>query len=232
MEIYLLDSYIREFESVVLSVCGNKIFLDRTAFYPESGGQPCDRGFILRDKEEFPVVFVNKISSTISHEVSVEGLHEGDRVTGKIDWSRRYLFMRYHTACHILSGVINKETGAQITGNQIDSDKTRIDFSLENFNKEEIKKYEDKVNNLIKQSLPVSVKFLSREKALEIPSVVKLRMQLPEEIKEVRIIEIEGFDQQACGGTHVKNTSEINQIEIIKAENKGKANRRIHFKIK
>lgn len=233
MKIYETDSYVREFEATVVGVSGNKVFLDKTAFYPEGGGQPCDTGFIFRDKEKFPVVSVNKTpEGSISHEVSSEGLKEGDSVFCRIDWARRYLFMRYHTACHLLSGVINKETGAQITGNQISEDKTRIDFSLENFNKAEIKKYEDKVNSLIEQNLPVNVKFLPREEAFKIPSIVKLRMNLPEEIKEVRVIEIEGFDMQACGGTHVRNTSEVGKIEITKIENKGKANRRIQFKLK
>lgn len=230
---YLRDSYLKELKAEVVKANGKYVVLDRTIFYPKSGGQPWDTGEVIRmsDGRVFKVIFVGKFEGDISHELDREGLKPGDRVRCKIDWERRYLFMRYHTACHVLSGVIHKETQALITGNQIDTEKTRIDFSLENFDRDEIRGFEEKANQVIERGLPVSINFVSREEVTGNPELVKLAKGIPESIKTIRIIEIKGFDRQACGGTHVKNTKEIGKIRIIKAENKGKNNRRIYFKL-
>ncbi|MBI4176126.1 MAG: alanyl-tRNA editing protein, partial [Candidatus Aenigmarchaeota archaeon] len=146
-----------------------------------------------------------------------------------IDWERRYRLMRYHTGSHILDGVVQKATGALVTGNQLAIDKTRIDFALENFDKGMLKDFEDKANEIISRNLPVHIKFLTREEVLKRPEMIKLAMGLPENQAEFRIIEIEGFDSQPCGGTHLKNTGEVGRIRITGAENKGKSNRRISF---
>lgn len=232
-ELYLKDCYLKEFEATVESVKDDKfVVLDRTAFYPKSGGQPHDTGVIVRDDEEFPVVFVGKFDGTVSHEVSKVGLKEGDRVKGIIGWDRRQLFTKYHTACHILSAIIHDETGAKISGNQLAENKTRVDFNLENFDREQIKAYESKVNRIIDMNIPVDISLLSREEAFSIPSVVKLKDAFPPELEEIRVISIEDVDRQACGGTHVSNTGEIPHIEIFKAENKGKNNRRVYFRFR
>ncbi|AKB85576.1 alanyl-tRNA editing protein AlaXM [Methanococcoides methylutens] len=229
--LYLKDCYVREFEATVLSVTDDKfVVLDRTAFYPKSGGQPYDTGVLISDGKEYKVVFVGKFEGQISHEVSEPGLKEGDKVKGIIDWDRRTLFMNYHTASHILSAIIHNETGAKISGNQIAEEKTRVDFNLENFDREQIGSYEAKVNEVIDRGINVKIDILPREEALTIPSVVKLKDAFPPEIEEIRVIRIPEIDDQACGGTHVKNTGEIPHIEIFKAENKGKNNRRIYFR--
>jgi misacylated tRNA(Ala) deacylase len=228
------DCYLKEFKATVASVNNKYIVLDNTAFYPNSGGQPHDTGSLIRvsDGEEFKVIYVAKVDGNISHEVDKEGLKVGDKVVGKIDWERRYLFMRYHTASHILSGLINKETGAEITGNQIAADKTRIDFNIEHFDKETIKGYEREANQIIGEARNVFLKTMSREDTMKIPSIFKLAKGFPDTIKVLRIVEIENFDQQACGGTHLKNTKEIGGIEITKTENKGANNRRLYFVLK
>ncbi|MEA3325029.1 MAG: alanyl-tRNA editing protein AlaXM [Euryarchaeota archaeon] len=229
--LYLNDCYLKEFEATVEAVTDDKfVILDKTAFYPNAGGQPNDLGVLARDGDEYPVVHVRKIDDSISHEIADPGLMVGDSVTGRIDWGRRHLFMRSHTACHVLSAVINKETGALITGNQIGEEKTRVDFSLKDFDRSQIKSFEEKANKIIDQEIPVEIKILPAKEALEIPSIVKLKMDLPE-MEELRIIDIVGFDAQACGGTHVQNTGEIGRIEVVKAENKGKNNRRIYFRL-
>lgn len=230
-QLYLEDCYLREFEATVAKVEGNKIVLDETAFYPESGGQLTDKGKLAKDSEEFNVIMVKKIGQDIIHRVDKEGLKIGDKIKGIIDWDRRYRFMRYHTACHVLSAIVNKETGAKITGNQIKEDEARIDFNLETFDREKLKSYEAKANEIIAKGLPVNLKFLPREEAFKIPALVKLKMMLPESIKVIRIVEIEGFDMQACAGTHIKNLSEIGKMQITKAENKGASNRRVYFKL-
>jgi misacylated tRNA(Ala) deacylase len=222
---------LKEFEATVVNVIDDQfVILDKTAFYPNAGGQPNDLGVLVRDGSEYPVVHVQKTDDLISHAIADPGIMVGDSVTGRIDWDRRYLFMRSHTACHVLSAVINKETGALITGNQIGEAKTRVDFSLKDFDRSQIKSFEAKTNEIIDQEIPVEIKILPAEEALKMPSIVKLKMDLPE-MEEIRIIDIVGFDAQACGGTHVRNTGEIGRIEVVKAENKGKNNRRIYFRL-
>jgi len=229
--LYLNDCYLKEFEATVEAVADDRfVILDKTAFYPNAGGQPNDLGVLIRDGSEYPVVYVRKADDRISHEMADLGLMVGDHVTGRIDWDRRYLFMRSHTACHVLSAVINKEAGALITGNQIGEAKTRVDFSLTDFDRSQIKSFEEKTNEIIDQEIPVEIKILPAKEALKMPSIVKLKMDLPE-MEEIRIIDIVGFDEQACGGTHVRNTGEIGRIEVVKAENKGKNNRRIYFRL-
>ena len=140
--------------------------------------------------------------------------------------------MRMHTAAHALVGIMNKEASVLITGNQIDTDQSRIDFNLENPTRELIEEYVRKTNEALKTNVEIKIYFLPREEALKIPGVVKLAGALPPEIKELRILEIPGIDIQADGGPHVKNTNEVGKIELIKLENKGKNNRRIYFKLK
>jgi misacylated tRNA(Ala) deacylase len=231
--LYQKDCYLKEIQATVESVKDDKfVVLDKTPFYPSSGGQPYDTGLLIRDGQEFPVVYAGIFGGVISHEVAMPGLVKGDQVKAVIDWDRRYLFMKYHTACHILSAVIHNETGAQISGNQLGEEKTRVDFSLENFDREQIQSYEAMVNRIIDQNLPVTIDKLPREVAFQIPSVVKLKDAFPPDIEEIRVIKISGVDRQACGGTHVANTGEIPHIEIFKSENKGKNNRRIYFRFR
>ena len=227
--IYLEDSYLKEFDATVKRVKDGKfIVLDRTAFYPNSGGQPHDTGAMEKDGKVFRVVFVGKFSGEISHEVE-EGLVVGDKVKCRIDWDRRYRLMRMHTATHVLASVLYKDAGAMITGNQIGLDKTRIDFSIDEFDREKISGYIEKANDISAKGLEVKSYFLPREKAMEIEGAVKLANALPPEISELRMVEIQGVDLQADGGTHVRNTSEVGKIEFVSAENKGKKNRRVYF---
>ena len=231
--LYLTDCYLKEFRTQVKSVKEDKFVIpDTTCFYPNSGGQPYDTGIFIRDQEKFPVVYAGKFKEVISHEVSKPGLRPGDKVTGIIDWDRRYLFMKYHTASHILSAIIHNETNARITGNQLGEKKTRVDFNLGDFDRELIQSYEAKVNEVIDMKLPISIDIMLRDEAFLIPSVVKLKDAFPPDLQKIRVITIPGIDQQACGGTHVANTKEIPYIEIFKAENKGRNNRRIYFRFK
>ncbi len=227
--LYITDSYIKSFEARVEEVSDGKfVVLDRTAFYPNSGGQPHDTGVLVRDGEEFPVVYAGLFGGKISHELGREGLAAGDKVAGFIDWDRRYLFMRSHTACHLLSAVIFRETGAMITGNQIGMDRSRVDFSLEEFDRSRLAEYVDQVNKIIKEDRAVKTAVIPRDEAMEIPDLVRLAKEVPDR-EEMRIVEVEGIDLQACGGTHVGRTGEIKGIKMLKAENKGKFNRRVYF---
>ncbi len=232
--LYMKDSYMKGFEATVLKVTDGKfVVLDETAFYPNSGGQPNDVGNFIRlsDGKDFKVVFAGKFGGHISHEVDPVGLKEGDKIKGSIDWQRRFKLMRYHTAAHVISAIMHKEMGATITGNQLNLDKARIDFSLEEFDREYIITVIQKANEIVCKAYPVHIKFISRDEALETEGLMKLAKGIPEGIKVIRIVDIEDFDAQACGGTHVKNTSEIGAIKLLKIENKGAKNRRVYFEL-
>ena len=230
--LYMDDSYLKEFEAVVESVKDEKyVVLDRTSFYPLSGGVACDTGVFVRGNEEFPVVFVGKFDNVISHEVSKPGLKVGDKVTGKIDWDRRYKLMRLHTTAHLLSAVFHNKGGALITGNSIDVEKSRIDFSLEDFDRERIGEYVKLANELVQKGAEVKVGYIKKEEALKIPDMIKLANKMPPDIETLRTIEIVGIDKQADGGCHVSNIKEIGKIELLKLDNKGKNNRRLYYNI-
>ena len=230
--LYLKDHYLKEFEATVLKVEGNFIILNKSGFYPSSGGQLHDTGKLIKDNQIFNVIFVKKLSQDISHEVDKPGLKPGDKVKGIIDWERRYKLMKAHTSAHIVSEIIHRNTGALITGNQLDLDKIRIDFSLENFDKEKFKHYIEEANQIIQQDLPITISFATRQDAFKIPQVSKLAKGLPDFIENIRLVKIGDFDIQADGGTHVNSTKEIGTLEFINAENKGKNNRRLYYKIK
>lgn len=231
--LYMNDSYLKEFDAKVESVKDNKyVVLDTTAFYPNGGGQPYDTGVLVRDDEHFPIVFVGKFSGVISHEVSKPGLKQADKVVGKINWERRYKLMKMHTAAHLLSGIFHSKLGALITGNQKDVEKSRMDFNLEEFDRTKIIEMVKLANDIIQKDLPVKVYYKPKEEALKIPGIIKLASKLSPDVENFRIVEIEGVDIQADGGTHVKSLKEIGTIETLKLENKGKNNRRLYFGLK
>jgi misacylated tRNA(Ala) deacylase len=231
--LYLKDSYMKDFEATIVNVEGKNVFLDKTVFYPESGGQIDDRGKLVRmsDKAVFQVLSVRKLGPQVLHSVDAEGLKIGDKVFGYLDWDRRYKLMKMHTACHILSAVINKETNSLITGNQLRTDIAHIDFSGPEV-KERFKEFEQKANEILASGLNVETKFMPYKEAMKIPSIVKLAHVLPPTIPELRIVSIGTVDVQADGGTHVKNTKECGQIEITEFENKGKERKRVYFVLK
>ena len=230
--LYLKDSYVREFEASVESVKDDKyVILDNTYFYPNGGGQPFDIGIMIANGDTYPVVYAGKFEGKISHEVAKPGLKAGDKVVGKIDWDRRYRLMRMHTAAHIIDAILYNEAKALCTGNQLGTDKSRIDFSLDVLDRDKIQQYIDMANEWVQKAVDVKIYFLPREEALKIPGVVKLAAVMPPEVKELRIVEIPGIDLQADGGTQVKNTSEIGKISLVSVENKGKNNRRMYYTV-
>ena len=230
--LFLVDSYLKESPATIVSVKDGKyVTLDQTIFYAKGGGQPNDTGKIIRGSDVFNVVYVGKFSGEISHEVDRVGLQPGDNVRCVLNWERRYKLMRSHTAAHVLTAVLNKGTGALITGNQLEEDHVRFDFSLEKFDKPLLEEYVAKANKLFTTNIAVSWYELPREEALKIPGIVKMAEAFPPDLPFLRIVEIAGLDRQADGGTHVRNLKEIGKVELLKTENKGKNNRRIYFKL-
>ncbi len=138
--------------------------------------------------------------------------------------------MRSHTAAHVVAALLNKGTGALITGNQLEEDYVRFDFSLEKFDRAVLERYLEKANTLFGNDVDVKWYELPREEAMKIPGVVKMAEAFPPDLPVLRIVEIVGLDKQADGGTHVRNLREVGKVMLVKTENKGKNNRRIYFK--
>lgn len=233
--LYLDNMYLKEFEAKIINIAENKyVVLDRTAFYPKSGGVDGDTGKFIRiaDGREFSVVFTGKFSGEISHEVSDPGLRIGDQIKGVINWARRYELMRYHTAAHLLSGVFWNESEVKITGNDLTPGKGRIDFNLEEFDRTLIETLVDKANEIIEQDLAIKTYYISRQELEAHPSFTKLVMGLPKKIQTVRIVEIEGYDKQPDGGCHVHHLQEIGTIKLTNLKNKGKDKRRLYYTLK
>jgi Ser-tRNA(Ala) deacylase AlaX len=223
------DAYIKEFEAKVEASDESGVRLDRTAFNPRGGGLVSDVGRL--DGAE--VLEVVKRGEEIYHMVAPgASLSPGQTVHGFIDWERRHRVMRMHTTAHILSAVVHRETGALITGNQIAPMDSRIDFSLEAFDREKLGDYVRMANEAAASGAEVTSFFMKREEALRTPGFVKLADALPPDVEELRIVKIGEIDTQADGGVHVKNTKEIGEIVVNKIENKGKSNRRLYFSLR
>jgi misacylated tRNA(Ala) deacylase len=221
--------YAREFDAKVISVEGKRVVLDRTAFYPRGGGLVSDIGRLGGAN----VTETVKENEEVFHVVDNPGLFKvGDSVHGAIDWERRYKVMKMHTTAHILCAIVNRETGALITGNQINPGESRIDFNLDQFDREKLSDYVAAANAVVTRGVDVKTYFMKREEALATPGLVKLANALPPAVDELRIVQIGDVDTQADGGVHVANTREIGEVVIDKAENKGKSNRRVYFSLK
>jgi misacylated tRNA(Ala) deacylase len=229
--LYFTDCYLKEFDAAVVSADGVDVVLDRTCFYATGGGQPNDTGKIICNGNEYKVLDVKKSGNGTVHVLSMPGLKQGDIVRGIIDWDRRYRFMKMHTAAHILASVVSRLTGALITGKQLKPDESRIDFSIEEFDRGKIQRFADEANGLIEKGADVLVYSLPRADAIRIPGIVKLAERLPPSVPELRIVEIKGIDIQACAGTHVKSLGELGRIRVLRAENRGRANRRMYFSL-
>jgi misacylated tRNA(Ala) deacylase len=230
--LYHENSFTYECTAKVVAVEGDEIALDATVFYPGGGGQMADRGIISWDNQQScaNVIAMNKRHDVIWHTLDSIPPSVGSDVVDTIDWDFRYQMMRTHTALHILCGLIWKEFGVQVTGGQMYPDRARMDFAMENLDKERIAYIEQSVNEAIEADYPIHVYTLPREKAFTIPDLIRTKINLlPPEIEEVRIVEIVGLDLQADGGTHVHHTKEVGSIKITKTENKGKINKRLEI---
>jgi misacylated tRNA(Ala) deacylase len=227
-KLYHQDAYLQEFEAVVTQLSENRIALDRTAFYPGGGGQPSDRGKIVRDGDEFVVTKVKTENGEIWHTVDSEGLQEGDAIVAYLDWSNRYKLMRTHTAMHILCGVIWRDYGASVTGGNMAPGRGRMDFEFERMQKELVEEIEFKINVEVDAARPITAEVLPREQAFEIPDLIRTKINLlPEGIQQVRVVEIDGLDLQADGGTHVGNTNEVGRLRVVDYKSKGRINKRL-----
>ncbi len=227
-KLYHQDAYLQDFEAIVTQLSEDRVAFDRTAFYPGDGGQPSDLGRIVRGTDEFMVSKIKIEAGEIWHSVVPEGLREADAVVAYLDWPNRYMLMRTHTAMHILCGVIWRDYGASVTGGNMSPGRGRMDFELERMQKELVEEIEAKINVEVDAARPISAEVLPREQAFEIPDLIRTKINLlPEGIQQVRVVEIEGLDLQADGGTHVGNTSEVGRIRVVDYKSKGRINKRL-----
>lgn len=234
--LYQSDSYLKTFKAKVTGIDAENhgVILDQTAFYPGGGGQPPDRGMLTRGVGVFSLKRARRIGPNLVHLLDGDDpLPEaGEIVTGELDWERRYKLMRTHTAMHILCGVIFRNYGASVTGGDMEPLKGRMDFEFETMRKELVEEIEDGINREVAEDRPVSVDILPREEAFQIPDLIRTKINLlPPGIQMVRVVEIEGLDLQADGGTHVKSTSEVGRIHIADYKSKGKINKRIYVEL-
>jgi misacylated tRNA(Ala) deacylase len=234
------DAYARSVSATVRDVelgAAPLIVLDRTVFYPGGGGQPSDRGLLLRgtDGRTWTVRGARKAGSEIAHELEPDEGDPpsvGDVLQVDLDWARRLALMRTHTALHALCGVVWRDHGAQVTGGNMEPGSGRMDFEFESMSGDLVDSIEAAVNEELAAQREVRVAVLPRAEAFAIPDLIRTKVNLlPEGIEQIRTIEIVGLDLQADGGTHVANTREVGQIRVTGYESKGRINKRIRIEL-
>ena len=227
------DSYLKTFDATVTAVTNRGVVLDRTAFYPGGGGQPADSGTLAADGVDYAVKRIRRNSGQYVHEIDGDERPEvGAQISGAVDWDRRYQLMRTHTALHILCGVVWRDYGAQVTGGNMEPLKARMDFELESMSSDFAERVDELINGEVAAERDIHVSVLPREEAFKIPDLIRTKINLlPPQIAEVRIIDIEGLDLQADGGTHVANTREVGRIHVVGHESKGRINKRLRISV-
>ncbi|MGY0232132.1 alanyl-tRNA editing protein [Longispora urticae] len=229
----LLDPTLRTWDCVVLESGPDGIVLDRSAFYPGGGGQPPDHGVLLWQSVETRIVGTRKGEDFYLLPAEGDPLPPvGTAVTGAVADERRSRLMRTHSGLHLLCGVVFRDFGALVTGGNMEPGEARMDFNLPEVPADFKALLEASVNVEIAADRRVDVRVLGREEALAIPDIIRTQTNLiPPGEEEIRIVDIIGLDTQADGGTHVASTRQIGRIELVKVENKGKANRRVRIRV-
>ena len=234
-DLFATDAYLRSFDSAVVEVDreGGRVVLAQTAFYPGGGGQPHDLGTLGTDPGLLTVTKVKREQGRIWHWLDAPELPaEGTEVHGELDWGRRHLLMRTHTALHVLCGVVWAEFGIPVTGGNMEPGRGRLDFPLESISVELGQRLESRINEELAAARQVVVEFLGRDAADADPALIRTAANLiPREIDPLRVIDIVGLDKQADGGTHVASTAEVGAVRVTGTESKGKGNKRVRIEV-
>ena len=172
------DSYLREFEANVIDATSKGVVLDRTAFYPGGGGQPADSGTLTAGDTSFTVKKLSRQDGKLVHEIDGDLPPVGASVQGELDWERRYLLMRTHTALHILCGVVWRDYGAQVTGGNMQPGSARMDFELENMSADFAERMETLINQEVEAARAIEIATLPREEAFAIPDLIRTKINL------------------------------------------------------
>lgn len=243
--LYQRDAYLVSFDAEVVARRPGGVVLNRSAFFPGGGGQPSDTGTLEHEGRELAVIgtarregeLVLFLEGTAGAEGGgAGGGEEGDAppvgasVRGRVDWERRYSLMRTHTALHTLAGVIGRDHGALVTGGNMEPLRARMDFELPSMSAGFAEAVEAALRKEVEADRPVHVLFLSPEEFASKPELIRTKTNLlPPGLEVVRVIDIEGLDRQADGGTHVARTGEIGQVHVVGHESKGKGNKRLRI---
>jgi misacylated tRNA(Ala) deacylase len=227
------DQTLREWDATVLAAGDDGVVLDRSAFYPGGGGQPPDHGVLLWGGVQTRVVGARKGDDLYLIPADGDPVPPpGTAVSGAIEDERRSALMRTHSGLHVLCGVVFRDYGSLVTGGNMEPFAARMDFDLPELPEGFRDAVQAACNAEIAAGRPINVRVLPRDDAFAIADIIRTATNLvPEGVKEVRIVDIVGLDQQADGGTHVASTAQIGRIEVVKIENKGKGFRRLRIKI-
>lgn len=231
-ELCATDAYLRSCDATVIALSEEGVVLDRTVFYARGGGQPGDTGVLRWDGGQARVADTVKQAGEVLHVLEGPAPAVGTRVTAEIDWERRHTLMRTHTALHALSGIVFRDYGAKVTGGNMEPGVARMDFELEAISQEFGREVEEKLNEGLAQDHPVHVSFLPRAEAFADPDLIRTKVNLiPEHVDPIRVIDLEGLDKQADGGTHVRSTAEVGRVRVAKTESKGKGFKRMRIEL-
>ena len=229
----LADQTLREWDATVLASSPDGIVLDRSAFYPGGGGQPPDQGVLIWGGVQTRIEGARKADDLYLIPAENDPLPPvGSTVRGAVEDARRTALMRTHSGLHILCGVVFRDFGALVTGGNMEPLTARMDFNLPQVPEGFRQAVEDLCNLEIDADRRIDVRVLPRDEAFALPDIIRTATNLvPPEVKDVRIVDIVGLDQQADGGTHVASTRQVGRIQVVKVENKGKGFRRLRIAI-
>lgn len=233
-EICATDAYANRCDATVVGHDGDAVLLDRTVFYARGGGQPGDTGVLRWAAGEARVTDTVKGDAGVRHVVGDAPMPPvGTAVTAEIDWERRHELMRTHTALHALSGIVERTTGAKVTGGNMETGGVaRMDFELETISQDFGREIEEALNAALAGDVPVHVTFMPRAEALADADLIRTKVSLiPAHVDPIRIVDIVGIDKQADGGTHVRSTGEVGRVRVVKTESKGKGFKRMRIEL-
>lgn len=229
-ELAPIDSYVASAKAKIIGVTDEGLVLDRTPFYVRGGGQPGDIGRLRTDSGLITITDTFRRNGVPIHAFEGPPPSEGTLVEAEIDWERRYTLMRTHTAVHALTAVIWYGFGAKATGSGMKPGEGRVDFELDSMTVDFGRMVEHKLNEELARHRATSILYMDRDAALADPDLIRTKVNLiPEFVTTIRVVDIDGLDRQADGGTHVRNTSEVGTISVVKAESKGKDFKRIRI---
>lgn len=230
--LYLEDSYLREAATTVIEVDENAVVLSETIFYPEGGGQPTDTGRLDTSTGTAIITHVAKRGNRILNYLEGPIPSVGDEVFMRLDWDRRYVHMRMHTAQHVVSRIVFEKFGAHTEGNQIRNEYSHIDFAPATFQSSDLPGIEEAANEIISRNLPVIIEVISRDELAERMGPDRSDLtKLPISVKQVRLVQVGDYDAYPCAGTHVNSTGELYELHITKRKSKGKSTIRITYEL-
>jgi misacylated tRNA(Ala) deacylase len=231
-EMAVKDAYLREVTATVVAVTDAGVVLDRTVFYPRGGGQPGDAGILEWEGGAVAIRDTVRDAGVVLHVPAADPPPVGTAVRAVVDWDRRHLLMRTHTALHVLSSIVWREYGAKVTGGNMEPGQARMDFELESMSAEFGREVETRLNRALAEGHAVRVFLMSRTEALADPDLIRTKVSLiPEHVDPIRIVDIGDVDRQADGGTHVADTREVGPVRVTKTESKGKGNKRMRIEL-